>query len=205
MSFEDRALRRLENLARTFNERGLRNTLRHSVGDRLQRAGVRALDRVVQRVAGHEINTLSDRIESTRPPPRLSQDSTVYQPSYDPGRGEPPLRPSDVEGLSPRSESHGIDRIVLLSRKPSEAFAYWEIDRTRLGSVRPKGAGPMAELRLVDVPERRCVSRTEVPAAQGRVYLELPRSDTTYLAELVLVGMDEEVLLSRSRQMAPTS
>lgn len=184
MGLEDRALQKLDRVARVINERGFRATLRASVRTRLERLTVEVLDRVVETITDQKTNT---RTRDLRPKtPRSSPTPTA-------GGATPPLRPSDIDGLRRLDERSGIDRLVLLPRSDNEAFAYWETEGTRLRAL--SGDEHSAELRLFELEEHRCVSRTEVRAEHGRAYLELPARDTAYLAELVVGDM----LVSRSR------
>jgi hypothetical protein len=97
----------------------------------------------------------------------------------------------------------GLDRVVLLLREPSLAFAYWEIDPLRIQSA-AASAATRAELRLIDADDERLVQRLEVAASQGRTYLSGFAQDRSHRVELLLLKDDgSEVVLSRSRVVSP--
>jgi hypothetical protein len=99
----------------------------------------------------------------------------------------------------------GLDRIVLLLREPTVAFAYWEIDPARIAGARAAGSG-RAELRLVDVADGRSVQALEVAPEQGRSYFSDFPPGRGYRAELLWIGAESgEVVLSRSRAVGVDS
>ncbi len=91
-------------------------------------------------------------------------------------------------------QRYGIDRVVLLIRSATRAFAYWEIDPERA----PEGAE--GRVRLRDETTGDTLDEAAVDPTHGRHHFTLDGEPRSYLAEVVLIdGEGRETVLSTGR------
>ncbi len=109
------------------------------------------------------------------------------------------VRPAvDEAHLLPLPSGYGKNRVTLMVRDPRCAYAYWEIDSDRIRTANARIGGGSAFLRLVDPSNGRAFAHFEIRAERGQHWMELPRPDRAYRADLALVGEGGSVVLARS-------
>lgn len=92
------------------------------------------------------------------------------------------------------AKKYGINRAVLLIRRPDQAFAYWEIDEDRIPETKYCG------LELINEETNSVVSEATVSAQQGKHYFALTNPHPSYIVELYVETPDgTRKQLSRSK------
>ncbi len=212
---DDRPFDALERLARAVNARrpaallrGVRGAMERQVRD----AGVKVLDDLVGRIAGHPVDTRPSASPEPGPLPTPPEGvevagvelsaapapvSAVSAPASadpaSPGPESDEVRPSERPtrtDLPP--ERFGIDRVVLLFRGPDRALAYWETDPERWVGESP------GELRLVDADGVATVLASQVALGRGRCYFAPPCDGRRWVAELWATGAEGPIRVSCS-------
>ncbi len=134
---------------------------------------------------------------------RLTQ-SNVEAAKYDVGQAEPEVAASqfsstdtsvralaDVDdGFGDLPGGYGESRLVLMSREPQWAYAYWDVPEEMRQPLRTQGGQQLA-LRLYDVTDippsqqqPHSVQQYEIDELAQNWYLPIPVSDREYVAEL---------------------
>lgn len=185
--------------------------------DALDSARVRLMDRVVSRLSGHPVRTDVDRQDDFTPPPGAPP-AEGPAPSPAPVEASPPaIAP---EPASPAPEGPGSDdvppadlprgyrenRLVLLARDPTWAFAHWDFAPERIAALAEGLPDPRAVLRFYEVGSDAPLVDADVDPENGRYYLRVPRPGRTYEARLLLVGANGALReVARSNDAEPPS
>ncbi|MEE2904158.1 MAG: DUF4912 domain-containing protein [Myxococcota bacterium] len=102
--------------------------------------------------------------------------------------------PKDESGSQIPEKKYGINRAVLLIRRPDQAFAYWEIDEERIPETKYCG------LELINEETNAVISEATVSAQQGKHYFTLTNPHPSYVVELYVEKPDgTRERLSRSK------
>jgi|GEM_PF-5674675 len=89
---------------------------------------------------------------------------------------------------------YGINRAVLIIRRPDQAFAYWEIDEDRIPDSKHCG------LELINEENDLVIATATVSAQQGKHYFALSNPHPSYVVELYIDKLDgARERLSRSK------
>ncbi len=113
----------------------------------------------------------------------------------------------DAISDAPATSVDSTDRLVLMVRDPTSAFAYWDISVARIQESFASLGGGKALLRLVEVPTEHLLAEQEVAAERGSASIALPEAGRSYAAELVVMHHYTKVVLARSNtiQAPPTT
>jgi ABC-type phosphate transport system substrate-binding protein len=147
--------------------------------------------------------TMAANMPDERMVVRLTQ-SNVEATKYDVGQSEPEVAASqfsstdtsvralaDVDdGFGDLPGGYGESRLVLMSREPQWAYAYWDVPEEMRQTRRVQGGQQLA-LRLYDVTDMpasqqqpHSVQQYEIDELAQNWYLPIPVSDREYVAEL---------------------
>ncbi len=134
---------------------------------------------------------------------RLTQ-SKIEATKYDVGQAEPEVAASEFsstdtsvraladvdDGFGDLPGGYGESRLVLMSREPQWAYAYWDVPEEMRQPLRTQGGQQLA-LRLYDVTDMppsqqqpHSVQQYEIDELAQNWYLPIPVSDREYVAEL---------------------
>jgi ABC-type phosphate transport system substrate-binding protein len=150
-----------------------------------------------------DVFTMAANMPDERMVVRLTQ-SNVEATKYDVGQSEPEVAASqfsstdtsvralaDVdEGFGALPGGYGESRLILMSREPQWAYAYWDVPEEMRQPLRTQGGQQLA-LRLYDVTDMppsqqqpHSVQQYEIDELAQNWYLPIPVSDREYVAEL---------------------
>lgn len=171
--------------------------------DAIDTARVRLMDEVVSRLSGHPVHTDGSTVrqEDLSPPSEAPAPPTPPpEPARPPekARAAPPAPapapPAAAEAPPPAPEGETLpdgyrrDRLILLVRDPTWAFAHWDFSSERLAAAAEGLTDPRALLRFYEVGTETPLIDADVSPENGRYYLRVPRPGRRYEARLVLVG-----------------
>lgn len=123
----------------------------------------------------------------------LVEHSNVPAADSEPSGGPEVSTTSEHSSQIP-ARRYGINRAVLLIRRPDQAFAYWEIDEDRIPEAKRCG------LELINNETGLVTDDASVSAQQGKYYFPLTDPDPSYVVELYVETTDgTRVQLSRSK------
>ncbi len=162
--------------------------------------------------------TMAANMPDERMVVRLTQ-SNVEASKYDVGQAAPEVAAAqfsstdtnvralaDVDdGFGDLPGGYGESRLVLMSREPQWAYAYWDVPEEMRQPLRTQGGQQLA-LRLYDVTDMppsqqqpHSVQQYEIDELAQNWYLPIPVSDREYVAELGYLATDGRWLsLARS-------
>ncbi len=113
-------------------------------------------------------------------------------------------RASDLSPADTPSIRSARNRLVLLARDPTWAFAHWDLSTERLNQARSGLDAPKAKLRFYEVGTEVALVDADVAPENGRFYLRVPRPGIRYEVRLVFVGSDDTVCeVARSNAAEP--
>ncbi|NJR57527.1 MAG: DUF4912 domain-containing protein, partial [Cyanobacteria bacterium CRU_2_1] len=147
------------------------------------------------------------RFPINQPSRNLETQAEVEAAKFDVGqtdRTEESLSAVD-EGLSDLPDGYGESRIVLMSRDPQWAYAYWDISNNQKEELRQQGGVRLA-LRFYDVTDvnldlqrPHSLQQYECDELAREWYLPVPVSDRDYVVEIGYLTTDGSwLLLARS-------
>ena len=134
-----------------------------------------------------------DSVQNAREAESDASDQPISSASTAAAKSDP-LEEATVTDSQMPAKRYGINRAVLLIRRPDQAFAYWEIDEDRIPEYTHAG------LELINLDTEKVVAEQKVPAAHGKHYFELNDPKPHYVVELYVEAIDEgRVRLSQSK------